>query len=109
MEAGLLLIAEAELTGSNGSELLFPSQWDNGDGRDDDDGVDDGVDDGAGEAVWEAGKGAVFAWCETMDSELKPSTTEGCRVMKEVCSPWPAAVHTPLACLEGCCPEWCLV
>lgn len=69
MEAGLLFIAEAELTGSDGSELLFPWQWGNGDDSDD----DDDVDDGAGDAVWEAGKGPVFAWCEAMDSELTVS------------------------------------
>lgn len=58
METGLFFIAEAELTGSDESGLLFPWQWDNDD--DSDDGND--VDDGAGDAVWEAGKGPVLAW-----------------------------------------------
>lgn len=58
MEAGLLLIAKAELTGSDRSVVFFPWQWDN-----DDDGDDDvAVDDDAGDTAWEAGKMGVFVW-----------------------------------------------
>lgn len=102
MEGDLFLSAEAELTGSDRSVVLFPWQWDNDDDSDDDDDVDVDVDDDVGDTVWEAGKMGVFVWGWKNGQGVETHSILNMEVGR-----WgPEAVHKPLGYPEGCCPEW---